>query len=954
MKSPVRSSIPRLLAATGLAGALVVASVATSAGDDQQGSCYPTPTDLLITFQPVEHSSGATSVRTALTIHNNDTSCALDDNWELFFNFVRPPTAIVNDDARQELADQGLEVSRADAADSGDYYVIRPTDTFDAVDPGERREVDFLVQLWTIHKTDAPQGYHISYDGGPPHWVPGKALLDPTDPAQTTAFSGDVRPVESAASRFEENTTELIDLELADRIQPRPLSATEGQGTLKLDDRYDIRHPGQLSGEADYLRSALTDVLDGDFPRHEGKKKRIIDLSIDPYLDVDGDGDPDPEGYTLDIGTHDIHIVGADAAGVLYGIQTLRQLIPVDVYEQAASGTKAKRAEIPRASIADAPLFGFRGLHIDVGRHFESKETILKFLDLMSFTKLNQLHFGITNDEGWRLEIPGLPELTDFGARRGFDLDEVEMLHLGMGSGNDLLPGDNIEGKPADRQEANLGRVPTFQGMEQATANLVGKGSGHYTADDFVEILEYAAERHIDVYPELNFPAHARSSVQAMERRYERLKDEDPEAAEEFRLIDPDDTTETRSVQLYNDNLINPCRDSTYTFLQKVVDEVAEMYDEAGLELTRIHLGADEPPRDPDRNMWAAFSPICQENPETAGKDDDELWDMFVTKWNDIALSAATATTGWEEVLTVGDAPMLDNFAPMAWQNVWGWGLEELAYRYANEGREVILAHATALYLDLAYNKDPDEPGYYWANYIDEENTFTYQPFDVYSTATVDRWGNPFTPNPDWEQLTEEGKGNILGIEAQMWGENAKAPEIREYQAFPRLLGVAERAWVRDIPSPEEMPQHWDVWLNTLSQVTLPLLSYYQVVGLPDVGVNYRIPLPGAEIDDDGLLTANVRYPGFTIQYSSTGGRHWQTYPGTTPVGSSALVRTVAPDGRTSRIAPVDVEHWEPGTPYHAWSVVNHQGELFNARQPHISVPGSTPDVSPELWTLLQ
>ncbi|WP_158542894.1 family 20 glycosylhydrolase [Phytoactinopolyspora halophila] len=959
MKSPVRPPSSRLLAAAALTGALIVTGAPANAGDDGDhgdDTCDPNPQDLRVTYQPVDHSVGGSAYHLAsLTIDNHDTTCALDDNWELFFTFVRQPVAVLpgddGEDARQQLDEQDLAITRADAAESGDYYVLRPTDEFEQVDPEGSREITLQVQFWATHKTDAPAGYHISYDDGPAQWVPGKALIDPTDPKQTTAFEGDARPVESAATRFEENTAELVDLDLADRIQPRPLDVTERSGALKLDGRFAIEYPDELSGEADYLRSALRDVLDGEFAPNDGRAKRTISLSIDPELDVDGSGTPDAEGYTLDVGKRGIDIVGADAAGVLYGIQTLRQLIPVDVYESAADGDRATRARVPRASIADAPKFEHRGLHLDVGRHFETPETVKKFLDLMSFTKLNKLHFGLTNDEGWRVEIPGLPELTEFGAQRGHDLDEDEMLHMGMGSGSDLEPGDHIENKAADETEANLGRPPAYQGMEQATVNLVGKGSGYYTTEEFIDLLEYAAERHIDVYPELNFPGHARSSVQAMERRYERLKDEDPEEAERYRLLDPDDEAEYRSVQLYNDNLINVCRQSTYDFLEKVVDEVAAMYDAADVPLTRIHLGGDEPPG-PDR--WQE-SPICQENPETSGKSDAELWDMFVQKWNDIALEVADTTAGWEDVLLTGqDVDELDDFAPMAWQNVWGWGLEELAYQLANDGQDVILAHATNLYLDLAYNKDPDEPGYYWATYVDEESTFTYQPFDVYANATEDRFGNPFEPDPDWEELTEEGKENILGLEAQMWGENGKTPEIREYQAFPRLLGVAERAWVRDTPTPEEMPEHWDVWVNTLGQVTLPLLSHYPVVGLPDVGVNYRIPLPGAEIDDDGVLTANVRNPGLTIEYSSTGGVHWSTYHGPTAVGDSALVRTVAPDGRTSRIAPVDVANWEAGAAYHAWSVVNYEGELFRAKVPHIAQADATPDVSPELWVLLQ
>jgi hexosaminidase len=278
--------------------------------------------------------------------------------------------------------------------------------------------------------------------------------------------------------------------------------------------------------------------------------------------------------------------------------------------------------------------------------------------------------------------------------------------------------------------------------------------------------------------------------------------------------------------------------------------------------------------------------------------------DYFFTRWNDIALSVAPRTAGWEDVILAGTGNLrLDNFVPLPWQNVWGWGREQEAYKFANDGIPVILAHATNLYMDLAYNKDPDEPGYYWANFVDEEKTFTYQPFDVYSNATHDRWGAPFTPDPNWEQLTEEGRKNILGLEAQLWAENGKTEEIREYQAFPKLLGVAERAWNRETPTPAEMPAAWNVFVNTLGQVTFPLLSWYQPVGLRDVGVNYRIPLPGGRIEG-GVLTANVRNPGMTIEYSTDGTR-WSTYRGPVSVGSQAFLRTRAVDGRTSRVAHV-------------------------------------------------
>jgi hexosaminidase len=464
----------------------------------------------------------------------------------------------------------------------------------------------------------------------------------------------------------------------------------------------------------------------------------------------------------------------------------------------------------------------------------------------MSFLKLNRLHFHLTDDEGWRLEIPGIPELTSYGAKRGFDLDEDTMLHQALGSGNDLEPGDNITGKPADEKAANLGRPPTYQGFEQATLNFVGKGSGYYTTEDFENILAYAEKRHIQVIPEFDLPAHARAAVQAMEYRYERYKDSDPVEANKYRLLDPNDTSEHRSVQYYTDNLANPCMASTYAFLTKVVHEVKAMYSAAGALLPMVNLGGDEAP---GPNRWQN-SPLCQSNPETAGMSDKQLIDYFFARWHEIALAVAPRTAGWEDVLLAGTGNLrLQNFVALPWQNVWGWGREQIAYQFANAGLPVVLAHATNLYMDLAYNKDPDEPGYYWANFVDEQKTFTYQPFNVYANATHDRWGNPFTPDPNWEQLTEEGKQNILGMEAQLWGENGKSPKLREYQAFPKLLGVAERAWNRNTPTPGEMPAAWDVFVNTLGQVTFPLLSYYQPVGLPGVGVNYRIPLPGGKID---------------------------------------------------------------------------------------------------------
>lgn len=950
MRMPRRMVTLRLLCAT--LAALAVALVGVPAYGAPGGGCDPGATHLLVTFQPVDHTvADAQYFRAQVTIADSDPRCALGTDWALYFNSVRQPMAVYpagqpGDGARARLAAQGLSVARADTARSGDFYKLTPTASFVPVAAGTRRVVTMDFELWAVQKTDAPAAWSISYGGGAPHWVPAKAVQDPTDPKQTKAFSGDARPEQSAATRFADNSTgSAVRLSLRQRIVPQPLTATAAGGALTLDARrVRITAPDALHGEAAYLRSALHDVL-GDVSG--GTRATPIRLAVDPRLDVVHDGAAHPEAYTLDVTGDGITITGVDATGVLHGVQTLRQLIPVAAYRAAATGHPARTVAVPRAAITDAPLFGYRGLGFDVARHFESKRTVEKFLDLMSYLKLDAMHLRLADDEGWRLQIPGLPELTRFGSRRGFDLAETRQMHQAMGSGSGLAPGDRIRGKAPDATAANLGHAPAYQGYEDDTLNFIGQGSGAYSARDFEDILRYAKRRHIQIVPEFDFPAHARAAVQAMERRYRRTHD----AA--YRLLDPADTSKHVSVQYYTDNLVNPCVPGTYAFLTKLTTEVAKMYAAAGAKLDVFNLGGDEAPDLTPANGLTAWggSPACARNPATAGMSDQRLWDHFENRFNTIARRVAPHTAGWEDVVLDGASQATPpGFISLPWQNVWGWGREQVAYQTANAGHPVILAHATNLYLDLAYNKDVNEPGYYWAEYVDEKSTFTYQPLDVYANATEDRWGNPFTPDPSWTRLTAAGKKNILGMEAQLFGENGKTPQLREYQAFPKLLGVAERAWNRDTPTPAEMPAAFNVFDNTLGQVTFPLLSSYRPVGLGGTGVDYRIPLPGGRITG-GTLTANVRDVGMAMEYT-TDGVHWHPYAHPVRVGGTALLRTRAVDGRTSRLSPVGLPAWSAATAYARGALVNDRGDVYRATR--AAPAGAEPDTAPATWVVVR
>ncbi|NTX60793.1 carbohydate-binding domain-containing protein [Myxococcus sp. CA051A] len=874
------------------------------------------PTELAVEWQPVDNSVGSWKFfRSEFTLENRGERELGSRGWKLYFSFVRRILDEGEGDATgiQALAAQGIRLSRAGVAKSGDYYVLEPLPGFVPLRPGEKRKLSVLASDWAVLKSDAPAGFHIVFEGGPfgadlSLAVPATVRLDAADPKQTTRFEGDVLPVQTPALRYAENPS-FQSLDLKARLLPTPRQVDVREGEVVLGGAVGILHAPGLGGEAAYLAAALGDVLSASITTREAQGdagSERIRLSIDSALDVDGDGDKDAEGYVLEVEADGVSVVGSDAAGVFYGIQTLRQLVPVEAYAASVNPTSRPAVlSLPRVRITDVPGFAYRGMSLDVARHFQTKETVKKLLDVLAHYKVNALHLRLADDEGWRIEVPGIPELTTYGARRGYALQEAQMLQIGLGSGGDLAQGDGVAFKPESPTEANGGVAPRYQGFERATLNFVGAGHGYYTVKDYEELLAYAAERHIDVIPEIDMPGHARAAVKAMEYRFRKYQGTDPVRAAEYRLVDPADTSVHTSVQGYTDNFVNPCLESTYAFLAKVAQELKARHDAVpGARLLAIHAGGDELPS-LAANVWWQGSPVCQQNPETRGLTDVQLFNRFFTRWGGLITATGVAATGWDDIIHHGlDLP---GFIPMPWSNVWGWGREDDAYRYANQGSRVILSHATNLYMDLAYNKDPDEPGYYWANFVDEKKTFEYRPFDVYVNGTADRMGNPIDPSA-WatkERLTEAGRKNILGMHGLLFGENVKTPQVMEYLAFPKILGVAERAWNPELPAPDQMPALWARFANSLGQSVLPRLGAYRPVDvrgeLPDsVGVNYRIPLPGAR-RTGGKVHANVRFPGLVIEYSADGGRSWAVYSEPVSAQGRVLLRARASDGRSSR-----------------------------------------------------
>ena len=272
------------------------------------------------------------------------------------------------------------------------------------------------------------------------------------------------------------------------------------------------------------------------------------------------------EAYQLTIAKNIITLKASDYSGIVYGFQSLRQIITTSNLEGL---------EWPLLEINDSPRFSYRGFLLDVARNFYGPTKIKEVLDLMSLFKLNHLDFRLTDDEGWRIEIPDLPELTDIGAKRGYSQEQKDRLIPMYGSG-------------ADGGET---------------------GNGYINRQEFIDLLKFAHQRAIKIMPQISFPSHARAAIKAMDHRHENPQvHENKDEIKSYQLSDPDDQSKYRSAQNYNDNIICICQESAYHFYEKVVDEILAMYKDAEVPIDLFSIGADVLPY----GVWTA-SPICKD-----------------------------------------------------------------------------------------------------------------------------------------------------------------------------------------------------------------------------------------------------------------------------------------------------------------------------------------------------
>lgn len=796
--------------------------------------------------------------RSALTLTNNGKDSIPTKGWTIYFNAGNPRE--LNNDSSVLILKQI----------NGDFFSIQPGKQFKGIATGESITLDILSRDLKNY-TDQSKGFYIVFDTDPnqgfPLQVENKSLGDES-----------IKEVALAAKYYNLNKNIWpIPLDDLPPVFPTPVEYEHKNGNFNLNTATTITYDPLFGNEAAYLAREILAVT--------GVEPKITTgLATTNNIELRKGEFSNQEAYQLDVDSNNIVITAAGNAGVFYGIQSLKTMFPAYAWKE-----KLAEVMVPNVVIKDHPRFAHRAFMIDIARNFQPKEQILKLIDLLSLYKINILHFHFNDDEGWRLEIPGLPELTEVGSKRGHTTTGRDRLYPAYGSGPST---DNTS------------------------------GSGHLSRADYIEILKYATTRHIMLIPELETPGHARAAIKSMDARYYKLSEAGKdEEAQKYLLRDLHDKSVYTSIQGWNDNVINPAMPSVYNFMEKVTDELIAMHKEAGAPLKTIHFGGDEVPV----GVWEQ-SPVVADllaRDKTIGTV-DELWYYYFSKVNKMLKSRNLYLSGWEEIglqkaLVDGQKKMVldkravnENYHADVWNNLQG--NEDLAYKLANAGYKVVLTNVTNFYLDLAYSSSPYEPGQYWGGYVDVDKPFKFIPFNFYKNQTENERGEPITAEhfKSKDKLTAVGKSNIVGVQSPLWSEIITSKELFEHLLLPKVLGLAERAWAQDpqwaveenTKKSEELYQKaWSIFVNQLAQRELPRLDYYAG------GFNYRIPTPGLVIENKKVL-ANVQYIGFQIRYTADGSEPtgnssvWTQAIPLTKEMSFRVFNTTGRGGRTVKINP--------------------------------------------------
>ena len=736
----------------------------------------------------------------------NVSKQTLGNDWTFFFNQF----------SRRVALPAGCPVDIEEVSTT--YYRLRPNANYKALAAGDSLVIDMVMGGALVNKNYVPAGGHVVMGGDMSHPQGVKINCSPLDkPGQWRDHKAYpdgnyMYAYNDAINGFGDGYTGN-DYD----IFPTPKQVDIEDGFTQVGSLVSIK-TGKLFQWGGYRRAKalLTDELKKRGVYVSSGQNTVIELLLDKKMSTNG------EYYTLRVHDGKISIHGRTQAALMNGVKTL-----------IAALDHSKGHRLQNCFVIDWPDFGYRGVMLDIARNYVINPANFKrTIDLLSYYKINTIQFHFTDDEAWRLEIPGFPELTQVAARRGATLDEKGYLaQIFDGNGN-----------PDDKTQC---------------------GNGYFTRAEFIDLLKYARSRGVRIIPEIETPGHARAAIVAMKNRAMTNP-----TAEQFRLWDDKNESVYTSAQSYHDNVLNVASDDVYRFIDRVVAELEKMYKEAGLKLEIVHLGGDEVPN----NAWSK-SPDVQALMQREGlKTQHEVSEYYVKRISELLAARKIRIEGWQEVALDHKPEFNTVVAPrVAGVNAWSTvgSRSDVPYRLANDGYPVILSNVTNFYMDMAYSWHQNEQGLHWGGKVDEFDAWSALPANIYASARTAVDGTPIN-------ITTAGDGkvglekpeNIIGVQAQLWGETLRSFDEVQYMLLPKMMGVSERAWtampewsknLTDNQAYNEARHQYNLKIGTRE---LPLLK--------GMGYTFRVGPPGIKVVD-GMLYINTQYPDELVTYTLDG-----------------------------------------------------------------------------------
>jgi len=741
----------------------------------------------------------------------------LSGNWTLYFCQQNPVISIQPENAP-------LKIEWINST----YHKIVPTTYYQALSPGNTLKLTYRCRGSLTRETMGPEGAYIVMRDDK-----GNELKPQNIPIEITPFSHSYQwtstengfPYSGGKYVYEQNAFFADEPTPADAsvVLPHPKTIVKSPGSASFSKSVNLKYDPEFENEATLLKEKLVASF-GCVISDAGET--LVELKKS-----DNKAKHPAQYYELTAKDNRFELAGTDAAGVFYACQTLINLL---------GNANELPASIAAMKITDYPDLGYRGIMLDIARNFTKKENVLKLIDVLSSYKLNVLHLHLTDDEAWRIEIPGLEELTQIASRRGHTIDESNCL------------------------------IPMFSWGWDAS-DTISLANGFYSRNDFIEILKYAQKHHINLIPEIDIPGHSRAAIKAMNVRYKKYIDTDKAKAEEFLLTDFADSSKYLSAQNFTDNVLNVAMPSTYRFIEKVIDEIAKMYSDAGVELTVFHIGGDEVPH----GAWEG-SVVCREFMKEKGMTDTgDLKDYFLEQVLAMTAKRNLQPAGWEEVAlkpddTANERFKNNNILSYCWNTVPEWKGDEIPYKLANAGFPIILCNVTNCYMDMCYCNHQQEKGLSWGGFVNEYNSFDMLPYDIYKSVRTNLNGEPVDisiASKTKLPLSKSSRAQIKGIQAQVWAETVRNFDQVEYFLFPKLSGLIERAWNAQ---PDWSLSTDNKLYEKAKREYNAQIARYELPRLAKQNVNFRLAQPGIVIRN-GFLFANSTIPEAVIRYTTDG-----------------------------------------------------------------------------------